>query len=44
MIFIVYKINIIYLSTYQLNNKTTNDGLFNLHWLLVNELPHTLNI
>ncbi len=31
-------------NTYDLNSKRTNDGLLNLHWLQVNELPHAHNI
>ena len=32
------------MNTYKLNTKRTNDGLLNLHWLQVNELPHAHNI
>ena len=32
------------LKTECLNSQRTKKGLYNLHWLQINELPHALNI
>ena len=34
----------IILETHAINTKRTDEGLFHLQWLQVNELPHALNV